>query len=70
MSSLLLVGSVFILAVVAYFSLRKDALSQYDLPLGQRFVSTDPSVVEQSQKALRRIKAKVRAATGRYQVQT
>jgi acetyl esterase/lipase len=65
LSSLLLVGSVFILAVVAYFSLRKDALSQYDLPLGQRFVSTDPSVVEQSQKALRRIKAKVRAATGR-----
>ena len=65
MSSLLLGGSVFIIAVVAYFSLRKDTLSQYDLPLGQRFVSTDPSVVEQSQKALRRIKAKVRAATGR-----
>ena len=65
MSSLLLGGSVFIIAVVAYLSLRKDTLSQYDLPLGQRFVSTDPSVVEQSQKALRRIKAKVRAATGR-----
>ena len=65
MSSLLLGGSVFIIAVVAYFSVSKDALSQYDLPLGQRFVSTDPSVVEQSQKALSRIKAKVRAATGR-----
>ena len=65
MSSLLLGGSVFIIAVVAYFSLRKDTLSQYDLPLGQRFVSTDPLVVEHSQKASRRIKANVRAPTGR-----
>ena len=60
------VVSVGALIVLRAFS--KDDLAMYDLPLGQRFVTTDAEASKISQEGLKRINSKLRASAGRSEV--
>lgn len=58
--------SVGALLVLRAFS--KDDFAMYDLPLGQRFVTTDAEASKISKEGLKRINAKLRASAGRSEV--
>ena len=63
------VGVVILVAVLIVLrACGKDDLAMYDLPLGQRFVTTDAEASKISQEGLKRINAKLRASAGRSEV--
>ena len=63
------VGLVVLVGVLKVWrAFSKDDLAMYDLPLGQRFVTTDAEASKISQESLKRINAKLRASAGRSKV--
>ena len=59
---------ILVVALIVLRAFSKDDLAMYDLPLGQRFVTTDAEASKISQEGLKRINAKLRASAGRSEV--